>query len=97
MDYKKLSKKLKKTKLILGDVSKTISKFNTDYNPAPIGAIFFDLDYYTSTINAFKIFENSDEKLLPRIICYFDDLQPHVIILMAKWLLLTSLMKNSKK
>ena len=78
MDYKKLSKKLKKTKLILGDVSKTISKFNTDYNPAPIGAIFFDLDYYTSTINAFKIFENSDEKLLPRIICYFDDLQPHV-------------------
>ena len=78
MDYKKLSKKLKKTKLILGDVSKTISKFNTDYNPAPIGAIFFDLDYYTSTINAFKIFENSDEKLLPRIICYFDVLQPHV-------------------
>ena len=78
MDYKKLSTKLKKTKLILGDVSKTISKFNTDYNPAPIGAIFFDLDYYTSTINAFKIFENSDEKLLPRIICYFDDLQPHV-------------------
>ena len=78
MDYKKLNQKLKKTKLILGDVSKTIDKFNADYSPAPIAAIFFDLDYYTSTINAFKIFENVDEKLLPRIVCYFDDLQPHV-------------------
>ena len=54
-----------------------LSKFTADYNPAPIGAIFL-IWTITLTINAFKIFENSDEKLLPRIICYFDDLQPYV-------------------
>ena len=54
MDHKKLNRKLKKAKLIIGDVSQTVKKFNIENNPAPIGAIFFDLDYYTSTINAFS-------------------------------------------
>ena len=78
MDHKKLNRKLKKAKLIIGDVSQTVKKFNIENNPAPIGAIFFDLDYYTSTINAFEIFRIKDDCMLPRVICYFDDVQPHV-------------------
>ena len=78
MDHKKLNRKLRKAKLIIGDVSQTVKKFNIENNPAPIGAIFFDLDYYTSTINAFEIFRIKDDCMLPRVICYFDDVQPHV-------------------
>ena len=78
MNYEKLKKKLTNSKLVLGDITDTVKKFSEQYKPAPIGAIFFDLDYYTSTVNAFEIFKYSDDFLLPRVICYFDDLQPHV-------------------
>lgn len=74
MDQNKLEKRLKYTKLIIGDVKDTIDNFFERFNPAPIGAIFHDLDYYSSTINSFKIF-NFDEKFyLPRIFNYFDDI-----------------------
>ena len=59
-------------------MSDSVKNFTQKYNPAPIGAIFFDLDYYTSTINALEIFKCSDDFILPRVICYFDDLQPNV-------------------
>ena len=78
MNLNKLKNKLNKAKLIIGDVAESVKKFNRNSNAAPIGAIFFDLDYYSSTVNAFEIFNNEDKNLLPRIICYFDDLQPHV-------------------
>jgi len=78
MNYNKLKTKIKNSKLVLGDVSDSVKNFTQKYNPAPIGAIFFDLDYYTSTINALEIFKCSDDFILPRVICYFDDLQPNV-------------------
>ncbi|PIR43019.1 hypothetical protein COV24_05195 [candidate division WWE3 bacterium CG10_big_fil_rev_8_21_14_0_10_32_10] len=74
MNSNVLRKKLKKsTKLVLGNVSKTIPKF-IKKDIAPIGFIAFDVDYYTSTRDAFNIFEASDAKMLPRIFCYFDDI-----------------------
>ena len=78
MNLEKLKKKIKISKLILGDVSTTVKTFTEKFRPAPIGAIFFDLDYYTSTMDALEIFKCSDEFMLPRVICYFDDLQPNV-------------------
>ncbi|MGI6775831.1 MAG: hypothetical protein ACOX5S_00810 [Patescibacteria group bacterium] len=72
MNYKKLSECLTKAKLILGDVKETTPKF-IKKNIAPIGFIAFDLDYYSSTREAFKIFDANREKLLPRVFCYFDD------------------------
>lgn len=42
--------------------------------PPPIGAIFFDLDFYSSTRDAFAIFQASKEQYLPRLFCYFDDI-----------------------
>ena len=75
MDEKKLQSKLKLSKLVIGDVSKTASTFFNDYKPAPLGAILFDLDFYSSTIDSFKIFDNINSyNSLPRIYSYFDDI-----------------------
>lgn len=75
MDKKILKEKIKKnTTLILGDVGETVPKFIKRADIAPIGFVSFDLDYYSSTAKAFKIFDIADEKLLPRTYCYFDDL-----------------------
>lgn len=74
MNELKLKKVLKYTKLILGDVKNTIKKFFDNYNPAPIGVVLNDLDYYSSTKDSFDIFNAPDAKYLPRVFCYFDDI-----------------------
>lgn len=74
MDEKQLRRELKTAKLMLGDVRHTVPQF-LEARPAPIGFISFDLDYYSSTIAAFRIFECPDEAILPRVVCYFDDLE----------------------
>ena len=74
MNELKLKKLLNHTKLILGDVKDTIKKFFDDYNPAPIGVILNDLDYYSSTKDSFNIFNGPEERYLPRVFCYFDDI-----------------------
>jgi hypothetical protein len=74
MDVKVLKSKLKKSKLILGDIKKTIKTFEK-YSSAPIGFISFDLDYYSSTNSAFEIFNLDQKTFLPRVLCYFDDIR----------------------
>jgi hypothetical protein len=67
--------KLHRAKLIFGLVSETVGKFAQEQKPAPIGFVAFDLDYYTSTVDAFKLFDAAGpENRLPRIFCYFDDI-----------------------
>ena len=73
MDKNKLEKNLKYTKLVIGDVKDTVKSFFTKFNPAPIGAIFNDLDYCSSTIDSFGIFEGNSNFFLPRVFCYYDD------------------------
>jgi len=74
MDVKQLKKRLGDAKLIFGDVGKTVETFFNDYNPSPVAAVMFDLDYYSATLAALKIFNNSDKFNLPRVFCYFDDI-----------------------
>lgn len=74
MDRKKLEEKLDNAKLIIGDVAETTKTFFEQNKPAPIGVIFFDVDYYSSTMNCFNILDTEDNNLLPRIYCFFDDL-----------------------
>jgi hypothetical protein len=74
MNELKLKKILKYTKLIFGDVKDTIKKFFDNYNPAPIGVILNDLDYYSSYKDSFDIFNAPDARYLPRVFCYFDDI-----------------------
>lgn len=73
MDVEKLKKRLRKAQLVLGLVEHTIDDFIRS-RPAPVAFISDDLDYYTASMEAFKIFEATQELLLPRIWCYFDDI-----------------------
>ena len=77
MDVGRLKKRLTRAELVLGPVEKTLPAFLAS-NPAPVGFIAFDLDYYSSTIQAFKLFEADRTILLPRIYCYFDDILGHI-------------------
>lgn len=73
MDVKALQAKLKRAKLVLGNVADTVGGFFERSAPAPIGAISFDLDFYSSTKSALGILRGPSAHLLPRIFCYFDD------------------------
>lgn len=57
------------TELILGDVEEAISSWTPK---ASIGFVAFDLDYRSSTKQAFRLFEKTNT-YLPRTYCYFDD------------------------
>ncbi|MDR0410274.1 MAG: hypothetical protein LBH18_07780 [Spirochaetaceae bacterium] len=74
MDVEKLKSRLRSAKLVIGDVGETVAKFFDDYNPAPVAAVMFDMDFYSSTVPALHMFEADDSRLLPRICTYFDDI-----------------------
>jgi hypothetical protein len=52
MDRDALERRLKHAKLVIGDVRDTCATFLQEYQPAPIGCMFHDLDYYSSTRDA---------------------------------------------
>jgi hypothetical protein len=70
MDQTKLRSRLSRAVLILGDVAETAPRFAPRH---PLGFIAFDLDYYSSTKAALRVFEGPPESRLPRVFCYFDD------------------------
>jgi hypothetical protein len=73
MDADSLRKRLKIAQLLLGDVAETVPQFLLARH-APVGFVSFDLDFYSSTRNAFRVFDCPDEHLLPRVFCFFDDI-----------------------
>ena len=73
MDKAVLGAKLKRAKLVMGNVADTCSTFVRDFNPAPIGAVAHDLDFYSSTVDGLKLFDSQAAHLMPRMFCYFDD------------------------
>jgi hypothetical protein len=72
MDQDLLRSRLSSAKLVLGDVKETIPRFLAGA-PAEVGFISFDLDYYSSTRDALTILKADPDRLMPRILCYFDD------------------------
>ena len=74
MDYEKLQNKLQKAKLIIGDIENTSKTFFENYSPAPIGAVFHDFDFYSSTKISLNLFKANKKFFLPRIFNYFDDI-----------------------
>ncbi len=74
MQIDKLSATLRRGQIVVGDVGDTCRDFFDKYNPAPIGCIFNDLDYYSSTKDSFTMFEADKSHFLPRIFMYFDDI-----------------------
>jgi hypothetical protein len=73
MDIPLLQAHLTRAKVVLGDVSDTVGEFFEQYSPAPIGAVSQDLDFYSSTVAALKLFDADHAHFLPRLFCYFDD------------------------
>ncbi len=74
MDVPALKAKLSRSNLVLGNVTETVPKFVADNSHAPIGAVMCDLDYYSSTIDSFKLFNSDSSTRLPRVYLYFDDI-----------------------
>jgi hypothetical protein len=72
MDEAALRAKLRGAELVIGDVAETVPKLASTIS-LPIGFISFDLDYYSSTMDAFRIFTGAPARRLPRVFCYFDD------------------------
>lgn len=73
MDQELLRAKLKRSTLVLGDVKNTVPVFFETYDPAPLSAAFVDLDFWSSTVEALKIFDAPHDRILPRVYCYMDD------------------------
>lgn len=70
MNQAKLRARLQGAQLVLGDIGKTIPFASI---AAPVAFVSFDLDYYSSTMKAFQVFEQPSHTRLPRVFCYFDD------------------------
>lgn len=64
-----------RTTLILGNVKDTVPQFFDTHQPPPIGFVSFDLDLYSSTRDALRIFTSPNKKLLWHIPLYFDDIE----------------------
>jgi hypothetical protein len=76
MDKQTLLSRLTTAKLCLGPVNDTLPRFIND-RPSPIAFASFDMDLYSSTRDALKIFEADHSFLLPRVFSYFDDILGH--------------------
>lgn len=73
MDFEALQRRLKRAKLVMGDVAQTAVTFIEEYDPAPIGGVSQDLDFYSSTVASLRLFDGDVAHFLPRVFCYFDD------------------------
>jgi hypothetical protein len=73
MNPEALRDQLSRSRLVLGDVKDTVAAFVQTHGPAPIGAVFLDLDFWSSTRAALSLFTGPAETMLPRIYCYCDD------------------------
>ena len=78
MDLEKLKNRLTVSKLVIGDITETSKSFFMNYNPAPIGAMLVDVDYYTSTVPILDMFHEDSSFFLPRVYMYFDDITPEI-------------------
>lgn len=78
-------KVLNRSRLIIGDVKDTVDTFLYEHKPAPIGAMLFDLDYYSSTTNALHLLYFNPYYFLPRLFCYFDNIMGNELILHSKY------------
>ena len=73
MDRTALQARLAKARLILGPVKETLATFLRT-RPSPVAFVSVDLDFYSSTVEALKLFDADQTALLPRVHCYFDDI-----------------------
>ncbi len=76
MEFSALKNRLRSsTKLLIGNVKETVDTFLGEPHP-PVGFVSFDMDLYTSTNDALKLFRGKVPLMncLPRVACYMDDI-----------------------
>jgi len=76
MNRDSLTQQLQRASLRLGLVRDTVPQLLRE-GPAPVAFVSFDLDLYSSTRDALGLFTAKPESLLPRVVCYFDDILGH--------------------
>jgi hypothetical protein len=65
----------KRASLHVGPLEETIPQFMAAHSvEAPIGFISFDVDYYSSTVQALQIFDADAKRYLPMVCTYLDDI-----------------------
>lgn len=74
MKQEELRARLSRASLVIGDVRETVAAFSANKDVAPLGAVMFDLDLYTSTAAAMTLLDTMPPNTLPRVRCYFDDI-----------------------
>lgn len=75
MDEQRLRARLDaRTTLIVGNVAQTVPRFFDDHRPPPIGFVSVDVDLYSSTRDALKIFSLPASRMLWHVPMYFDDI-----------------------
>ena len=77
MDEPALRARVPQAHLVIGNVRETVAGFLDSHAPAPIGAVFNDTDYWSSTRDSLALFVQArqrPEHFLPRIFNYFDDI-----------------------
>lgn len=72
MDQALLRSRLRRAKLVIGDIKDTIGEFLAS-RPAPLAFIACDFVLYSSTAHGLRILEADESLLLPRVHSYFDD------------------------
>jgi hypothetical protein len=61
------------TRLVLGPVAETLPELIDHLHDRPVGFVSFDLDLYSSTTDALRLFASGADCLLPVVVSYFDD------------------------
>lgn len=74
MDLAKLRPQLTdRTELVLGNVSETVEQLFRERGAPPLGFVSVDLDLYSSTRDALRVFTLPDTRMLLHVPMYFDD------------------------
>lgn len=73
MDEAKLRQRIKRAQLVIGNIEETLPILLSKLD-APIGFCSLDMDYYSSTISALRIFAGPTKNWLPRTLIYADDI-----------------------
>jgi hypothetical protein len=74
MDVDALRRRLRSAELVLGDLADTVPEFTKRLDVAPMGFVAVDVDFYTSTVDGFRLFDADDAFVLPRVLLYLDDI-----------------------
>jgi hypothetical protein len=73
MDVERLKARLRGARLVIGDIRETVEHALSG-GDGPVGFCSLDMDYYSATTAALKLFDAPSETRQPRVVIYADDI-----------------------